>query len=190
MKISEPGLLRTEFPRQAKVLPSSLATLALSVALSACAGKHPQEQLPPTPPPTIGATRSTTPAPVAVQVQPGSQADFVATMMGRDTIHFAFDKSDIDPAAVEALTAQAHWLMRYPFKRATIEGNCDERGTRDYNLALGQRRAVAAKNFLIRLGIDAGRINVISYGKERPIDTASTEAAWAKNRRAVTMTID
>jgi peptidoglycan-associated lipoprotein len=85
---------------------------------------------------------------------------------------------------------QINGTMLYPYKRATIEGNCDERGTREYNLALGERRAVAAKNFLIRLGIDAGRINVVSYGKERPIDPASNEDAWAKNRRAVTVTID
>jgi len=172
--------------RQIKVMPAVLAALALS----ACAGKHPQ-QLPPPPPPTHAAAA---PAPESGSMQtvpiPGSQADFVAAMMGRDTIHFSFDKSDIDPVAAEALQAQARWLRRYPDKRARVEGNCDERGTREYNLALGERRAVAAKNYLIQLGIDAGRIDVISYGKERPIDPASNEEAWARNRRAVTVTID
>jgi len=167
-----------------------LASLALCAVLSACASKHPA-QLPPTPPQTASAAQSSASGGAIQEVPiPGSQADFVATMMGRDTIHFAFDKSDIDPVAVENLQAQARWLRRYPTKRATIGGYCDERGTREYNLALGQRRAVAAKNYLIQLGIDAWRINVISYGKERPIDPASNEEAWARNRRAVTVTID
>ena len=88
------------------------------------------------------------------------------------------------------MRTQAQWLQRYPAKKATIEGHCDERGTREYNLALGERRATAAKNYLVSLGVDASRLTTVSYGKERPIDPASTEAAWAQNRRAVTITID
>jgi peptidoglycan-associated lipoprotein len=80
--------------------------------------------------------------------------------------------------------------MRYPNKRATIEGHCDERGTREYNLALGERRANAAKNYLVSLGVSADRLTTISYGKERPVALGSDEASWAKNRRAVTVTID
>ena len=80
--------------------------------------------------------------------------------------------------------------MRYPAKRATIEGHCDERGTREYNLALGERRANAAKTYLASLGVDATRLNTVSYGKERPVAMGSDEASWAKNRRAVTVTID
>jgi len=109
MKPSNQDLFRPDFPRQMKAMQSLVVSLALCVTMSACAGKHPQ-QLPPTPPPTVGATRATTPAPVSVQ--PGSQADFVASMMGKDTIHFAFDKSDLDPVAVEALQTQARWLQR------------------------------------------------------------------------------
>jgi peptidoglycan-associated lipoprotein len=174
-------------PRPKHVLPAVMAALALS----ACAGKHPQ-QLPPPPPSSSSAAASSAQGYSGVQNVPipGSQADFAASMMGRDTIHFAFDKYDIDAVSAESLQAQARWLRRYPNKRATIEGNCDERGTREYNLALGQRRAVAAKNYLIQLGIDPSRIDVISYGKERPIDPASNEEAWARNRRDVTVTID
>ena len=80
--------------------------------------------------------------------------------------------------------------MKYPAKHATIEGHCDERGTRDYNLALGERRAHATKDYLVSLGVSADRLSTVSYGKERPIDPASNEDAWAKNRRAVTVTID
>jgi len=174
----------------ARTLPALTASLVLCVSLAACAGKHPK-QLPPPPPRSYSDTATGQQGHMqAVAIPPGSQADFVAEMRGRDTIHFAFDKYDIDPEAAEALQAQARWLLRYPTKRATIEGNCDERGTREYNLALGQRRAVAARNYLAQLGVDPGRINVISYGKERPIDPASNEIAWAKNRRDVTVTID
>ena len=95
-----------------------------------------------------------------------------------------------DAADAAALRSQAQWLLRYPQKRARIEGNCDERGTRDYNLALGERRANAAKNYLVSLGVDASRLTTISYGKERPVALGSDEASWAKNRRAVTVTID
>jgi peptidoglycan-associated lipoprotein len=97
-----------------------------------------------------------------------------------------FNVDDIDAAA---LRAQAQWLQRYPQVRATIEGHCDERGTREYNLALGERRANAAKNYLVSLGVDASRITVVSYGKERPKAMGSNESAWAQNRRAATITL-
>ncbi len=119
-----------------------------------------------------------------------SQADFVAQMMGQDTIYFDTDKYNIDGADQAALQAQAAWLNRYPAKRITLEGHCDERGTREYNLALGERRANAAKNYLASLGVDPARITTVSYGKERPVALESTEEAWARNRRAVTVTID
>jgi peptidoglycan-associated lipoprotein len=121
---------------------------------------------------------------------PGSQADFVAQMMGQDTVYFDTDRFNIDSADQAALAAQAQWLARYPGKRATIEGHADERGTREYNLALGERRANAAKNYLVTLGVDAGRLMTVSYGKERPVALGSDEESWAKNRRAVTVTID
>jgi peptidoglycan-associated lipoprotein len=160
--------------------------LMTSAALAACTKKPPKE-LPPEPGPAVatdsgGAGLS---APV-----PGSQADFVARMMGADTIYFDTDRFNIDSQDAAALAQQAQWLQRYPNKKATIEGHCDERGTRDYNLALGERRANAAKNYLVSQGVDAGRLTTVSYGKERPVALGSNEEAWAKNRRAVTVTID
>lgn len=180
------------------MMPSMLNTRLLSagvlvsvsaLALSACSPKPPK-QLPPEPGPPV---TNTTPAPapvVPVGPAPGSQADFLASVNGRDTIHFALDKYDIDQISADILRVQAGWLLKYPGKKATIEGHADERGTRDYNLALGERRANSAKAFLVSLGVDASRLTTVSYGKERPVDTASTEEAWAKNRRAVTVTID
>lgn len=159
--------------------------LAAGLALSACAKKAPQV-LPPDPgaAPSQSSTGDST-APV-----PGSQADFVAQMMGQDTIYFDTDRYNIDATDQAALAAQAQWLQKYPAKRLTIEGHADERGTREYNLALGERRANAAKNYLVSLGIDAGRVATLSYGKERPVALGSDEESWAKNRRAVTVTID
>ena len=117
-------------------------------------------------------------------VLPGSQQDLEAS--AGDRVFFAFDRSDITPEAQEILARQADWLRRYPNVTVTIEGHCDERGTREYNLALGERRAQAAKNVLVASGIPASRITTISYGKERPAIVGSSEEAYAQNRRAVT----
>jgi peptidoglycan-associated lipoprotein len=158
-----------------------LLVAGAAMALSACAKKAP-EQLPP-PPMDRPQTSEAPTGPV-----PGSQADFVASVMS-DTVHFETDKSDLSQQDQDILRSQAQWLMKYPDKRVTIEGHCDERGTREYNLALGDRRATAARNFLVSLGIDASRMSTISYGKERPVALGSDEAAWAQNRRAVTVTV-
>jgi peptidoglycan-associated lipoprotein len=115
---------------------------------------------------------------------PGSQQDLAAT--AGDRIFFAFDRADISAEAQQILKRQAEWLRRYANVSVTIEGHCDERGTREYNLALGERRAQAAKNVLVALGIPAARIATISYGKERPAVPGSSEEAYAQNRRAVT----
>ena len=167
------------------VIGRILLLSAASLALSACATKAPKE-LPPDPGPAVdtGST-DTGGAPI-----PGSQADFQAFTRGADTIYFDTDRYNIDSADIAALQTQAQWLSRYPNKRATIEGHADERGTRDYNLALGERRANAAKNYLVSLGVDASRISTVSYGKERPIALGSDEESWARNRRSVTVTID
>jgi len=101
-------------------------------------------------------------------------------------VFFAFDRSDITPEAQQILTRQADWLRRYPNVTVTIEGHADERCTREYNLALGERRAQAVKNVLVAMGIPASRISTISYGKERPAVVGSSEEAYAQNRRAVT----
>ena len=167
--------------------PALAVLLAGAAALAGCAHKAPPE-LPPAPGPAVGPTTDS-----GANLQgpaPGSAADFLAFVMGADTIHFDYDKFDVNPADMPTLQKQAQWLMRYPGKHATIEGHCDERGTRDYNLALGEKRANAAKNYLVSLGVDPSRLATVSYGKERPIDPASTPEAWAKNRRAVTVVID
>lgn len=100
-----------------------------------------------------------------------------------EDIHFEFDRYTLAPEARRILSKHAKVLKEDPEVRILIEGHCDERGTQEYNLALGQRRAQAAKDYLLNSGVDPGRITVISYGEERPMDPASTEAAWAKNRR-------
>ncbi len=119
---------------------------------------------------------------------PGSQEDFLARVSS-DRVFFALDRYDIDAEDRAVLDSQAAWLRQYPNVRVTIEGHCDERGTRDYNIALGERRANAARNYLVSLGIDPARITTVSYGKERPAALGSNEAAWAQNRRAVTVTV-
>jgi peptidoglycan-associated lipoprotein len=159
--------------------------MASTLALAACQTKAPEE-LPPPPAPSS----TPAPAPLPSGPTPGSQADFTSQMSGRDVIYFDTDRYNIDSADQAALQVQAQWLLRYPAKRATVEGHCDERGTRDYNLALGERRANAAKAYLVSLGVDGGRLTTVSYGKERPVALGSNEEAWAQNRRAVTITID
>ncbi len=124
----------------------------------------------------------------AGQVLPGSQEDFVRSISA-DRIFFDTDRFNIDAEDQATLQSQAQWLGRYQNVRVTIEGHADERGTRDYNLALGERRANAAKNFLSSLGVNPARIQTVSYGKERPQAMGSNEQSWAQNRRAVTITI-
>lgn len=166
----------------------ALIGIATGLALAGCAKKPPAE-LPPAP---VGAPAQPTPtAPTAAVPQgpvPGSQADFLSKVSA-DRVFFDTDKSDLDASARATLDSQAKWLAQYLNVRITIAGHCDERGTREYNLALGDRRANAAKNYLVAAGVAVSRINTISYGKERPEALGSDEAAWAKNRRAVTITI-
>jgi peptidoglycan-associated lipoprotein len=114
----------------------------------------------------------------------GSVEDFVLNV--GDRVFFAFDKYNLTPEARRTLERQSAWLKQYPAATVTIEGHCDERGTREYNLALGERRANSVKSYLVALGIDANRISTISYGKERPVALGSNESAWAQNRRGVT----
>jgi peptidoglycan-associated lipoprotein len=162
---------------------TKLVLLATLVAVAGCASKRPAVI-----PPTGGPEPQTQPTNTGDSIVPGSQQDFLRSIMS-DTVHFALDQYDIDAQSRSILDSQAQWLMKYPNKRITIEGHADERGTREYNLALGDRRANAAKNYLAARGIDASRINTISYGKERPIAMGSDEASWAQNRRAVTVVV-
>ena len=163
-------------------------TLLVATALIAVAGcaKKPPKELPPAPQAT--PTPEAAPPPAETGPAPGSQAHFVANVSS-DRVFFDTDKSDIDAEDQATLQSQAAYLKQYASVRVTIEGHADERGTREYNLALGERRANAAKNYLASLGIDASRINTISYGKERPDALGSDEASWARNRRAVTVTV-
>jgi peptidoglycan-associated lipoprotein len=117
--------------------------------------------------------------------KPGTQEDLVVNV--GDRVFFAYDKSDLSAEARATLDRQAAWLKKYSSAVVTIEGHCDERGTREYNLALGERRATAVKNYLVADGIGASRVHTVSYGKERPAVLGSNEAAWAQNRRGVTV---
>ncbi|MCW5732119.1 MAG: peptidoglycan-associated lipoprotein Pal [Alphaproteobacteria bacterium] len=131
------------------------------------------------------ATTATAPTTTAPAVTPGTKADFELNV--GDRVFFDFDKFDLKPAARATLERQAAWLRQYPQKTVVVEGHCDERGTREYNLALGERRANAAKRFLMSQGVAEARIRTISYGKERPAALGSNEAAWSQNRRSVTV---
>jgi|SRR5690606_7790287 peptidoglycan-associated lipoprotein len=162
------------------------ATIVGALALTACKKEPPAD----IPPPPQGTTPTPTPAPPPSGPVPGTQAHFAQVMAGRDTIYFDTDKFNIDAEDQAALREQAAYLQQYPNIRATIEGHCDERGTREYNLALGERRANAAKNYLVSLGISADRLTTVSYGKERPVALGSNEQAWARNRRAVTIVLN
>lgn len=116
---------------------------------------------------------------------PGSQQDLAQT--AGDRVFFEYDQADISAEAQQILQRQAQWLKRYPNVSVTIEGHTDERGTREYNLALGERRAQAVKNVLVALGIPASRMQTISYGKERPAVPHEDESSYAQNRRGVTV---
>ncbi|MBB5074143.1 peptidoglycan-associated lipoprotein [Bartonella callosciuri] len=118
------------------------------------------------------------------QTGPGSRQEFTVSV--GDRVFFSLDSSSIEPDAERILMRQAEWLLHYPYYSIVIEGHADERGTREYNLALGQRRAVAVRNYLISLGVSAQRIQTISYGKERPVAVCDDISCWNQNRRAVT----
>ncbi|MDX1738162.1 MAG: peptidoglycan-associated lipoprotein Pal [Alphaproteobacteria bacterium] len=117
------------------------------------------------------------------EIVPGSEEDFL--VIG-DRVFFDFDRSDLSSEAQSALAKQAAWLLQYPQVVIQVEGHCDERGTREYNLALGERRANSVKEYLMSLGVNGDRISTISYGKERPAVDGSNDEAWAQNRRGVT----
>lgn len=117
-------------------------------------------------------------------VVPGTKQDFVVNV--GDRVFFETDSSDLTQQARSTLENQAQWLAQYQNLGVTIEGHADERGTREYNLALGERRANSVKNYLVALGVSPSRINTVSYGKERPAVAGSDEMSWSQNRRGVT----
>ena len=164
-----------------------LSVAAATLALGACSKKAP-EQLPPAPVETGTAPVDT---PTDVAGGPGTQEHFSSAVGATNTIvYFDTDTYNIDDEDASKLQTQARYFAQYPNVTFTIEGHADERGTRDYNLALGERRANAAKNYLVSLGIPSERIRTVSYGKERPVALESNESAWAQNRRAATVVIN
>ena len=171
--------------------------LMLLVTLWGCAKKQPPvtRQMPPPPPPTTTPARPPAPPepvaePPVIAPEPLKE-DKLATgsldELNRESplkpVFFDYDSAELTQEAQSILTADAGVLKKYTRWIVTIEGHCDERGTAEYNLALGERRAVAAKAYLVSLGIDADRLRPVSYGKEFPFDPGHTEEAWAKNRR-------
>jgi peptidoglycan-associated lipoprotein len=171
-----------------------IVAIAAALAMTAGCGKKAPKELPPAPAGADGsadANNGDQTGDVGTTVVPGSRADFLQTVgQGRDRILFETDSYTVDDEDRAVLDAQAAWLVANPNVRVTIEGHADERGTREYNLALGDRRANAAKNYLQGRGVAASRMNVISWGKERPEALGSDESAWAQNRRAVTVIPD
>jgi peptidoglycan-associated lipoprotein len=165
-----------------------LVAIAAALSITAgCAHRRPAD-IPPGP---VGAEGDATGAAadqgaVGTAAVPGSRADFIQSVVS-DRIFFALDSYSVDDPARRTLDAQAEWLMRNPNVRVTIEGHCDERGTREYNLALGDRRANAARDYLQSRGVAADRMTTISWGKERPANEGHDESAWSQNRRAVTV---
>ena len=121
----------------------------------------------------------------SASIEPGSQEDLIVNV--GDRVFFNYDSAELDTDAQELLQDQVAWLKQYSDVSVIIEGHCDERGTREYNLALGEKRAQSVKNYIINLGISADRVATISYGKERPAVVGSNDGAWAQNRRSVTI---
>ena len=164
---------------------AQFAVIALAAAsVTACASRPTPTPTPtpaPTPPPY---NQPMPPAPVTQGTLPGSMQDF--TINVGDRIYFDFDSYSIRTDAAPVLAAQAAWLNRYPSVMVRLEGNADERGTREYNLALGARRANSVRDFLVSRGVSSSRITTVSYGKERPIDPGTSEDAYQRNRNAHT----
>jgi peptidoglycan-associated lipoprotein len=144
------------------------AVLVVALTMGACANRN------------LGGGNA-----IAGAASPGTAQDFVVNV--GDRVFFADSQTDLTPQATAVLDRQAQWLHAYPAYIFTIEGHADERGTREYNLALGARRAQNVRNYLVSRGIDSSRIRTISYGKERPVAVCNEEACWSQNRRAVTV---
>jgi peptidoglycan-associated lipoprotein len=159
-----------------------IAAAAGTLVLAGCANKPPPAAAPP--PQASQPAMPEQQSRVESTVVPGSLQDFKVNV--GDTVHFDYDKSDITSEDRDILQRQATWLQRYSQVRVTVEGHCDPRGTREYNLALGGRRANAVKDYLVSLGVPSSRIDTISYGKERPVCTESDESCWGQDRRGVT----
>ncbi|HWM78235.1 MAG TPA: peptidoglycan-associated lipoprotein Pal [Methylomirabilota bacterium] len=167
-----------------------LSTVGLALLMTGCP-KRPGITVASAPPPAAPAPApaapAPAPAPLAATPAPAPPAPAPAEEYrindALKPVYFAFDSSTIRPGDAKTLDASAAWLKAHPDQLTLIEGHCDERGTNEYNLALGERRAKAAMSYLVSKGVEAGRITMISYGKERPVCTEHNEACWSKNRR-------
>ena len=144
------------------------AVLAVALSMGACANKNP-----------LGSDA------MANAATPGSQQDFVVNV--GDRVFFESDQTDLSPQAIATLEKQAQWLRQYPQFTITVEGHADERGTREYNIALGARRAQTVRDYLISRGVQGNRMRTISYGKERPVAVCNDISCWSQNRRSVTV---
>jgi len=146
------------------------AVLAVALSMGACANKNP-----------LGGDGSS----MANAATPGSQQDFVVNV--GDRVFFESDSSELTPQSIATLDKQAQWLGRYNRYAFTVEGHADERGTREYNIALGARRAQAVRDYLTSRGVESSRMRTISYGKERPVAVCNDISCWSQNRRSVTV---
>ena len=179
---------------------AAAVTLVLAAMVTACGEKKPPVSRPmpppatqpdtgagtrpPAPPEPVRETPPVPPEPIASDTLAASDIDVINKNSPFQPVFFAFDSAEVDAPGQPALNANAEVLKKYPTWVITIEGHADERGTAEYNLALGERRATAARTYLVSLGIPAERLKTVSYGKEFPFDPGHDEAAWAKNRRA------
>jgi peptidoglycan-associated lipoprotein len=175
-----------------------LLLLLVTITVGACAKKQPPIARPIPPPPTGSTTVTPPPEPPAPSAEPTSvppepvaedsiaagSIDDINRNSPLQPVFYGLDASEVDADGQRVLQANAEILRRYSTWQISVEGHCDERGTAEYNLALGERRAVAARNYLVSLGIPADRVKTVSYGKEFPFDPGHTEEAWSKNRRA------
>ena len=178
---------------------AAFAIILVLALVGACGGKKPPVAKPVPPPPSASTTTARPPSPpepvpetTTVPPEPkigedpltGADLESINKNSPFQPVFFALDSSDVDQAGQQVLNANAEVLKKYPGWMITIEGHCDERGTAEYNLALGERRALAAKTYLVSLGVPADRLRTVSYGKEFPFDPGHDENAWSKNRRA------
>ena len=179
-----------------RILSFSALVIA-TFTVAACASNSlpepaptPPERIVAKPPPVVTppvAPPRPTPPPVPPGPTAGSKADFAVKVT--DRVYFGYDKYNLDADAQRALASQAAWLKQFPSTRVEVQGHADERGTRDYNIALGERRAQSVKSYLMSQGIADSRIQTISFGKDRPVDPGHDEAAWSRNRNSFTNVI-
>ena len=166
----------------------ALIVSAMTVFLGACATTDAVDETPMSAPEetTSGPDMAPTPK-VEVDRGPELGSQEHLSVNAGDRIFFAYNSSELNATSRRTLQKQADWLAENPYSKIKVEGHCDERGTREYNLALGDRRATAAKNYLVALGVSASRVTTVSYGKERPVVLGSSERSWSQNRRAASV---